>query len=41
MVLVNRPERHAPSEGRARWLDWLAGLVSSNQLIVAAEVPAA
>jgi len=34
VVLVDRPELHVAREARARWLDWLAGLAATNQIIV-------
>ncbi len=35
VVLIERPELHVPREARPRWLDWLAGLAGTNQLVVA------
>jgi hypothetical protein len=35
VVLVDRPELHAPLKARAHWIDWLAGLADTNQLLVA------
>jgi hypothetical protein len=35
VVLVGRPELHVPRDAHRRWVAWLAGLVPSNQLLVA------
>jgi hypothetical protein len=37
VVLIDGPERHVPREARAQWLDWLAGLAGTNQLVVASD----
>jgi hypothetical protein len=35
VVFIDRPELHAGRRARPPWLDWLAGLAGSNQLLVA------
>jgi hypothetical protein len=35
VVFIDRPELHAGRRARRPWLDWLAGLAGSNQLVVA------
>jgi hypothetical protein len=35
VVFVDRPELHVPRDAHRRWIAWLAGLVPTNQLIVA------
>jgi hypothetical protein len=35
VVFIDRPELHAGRRARRPWLDWLAGLAGSNQLLVA------
>ena len=37
MVLVERPELHVPRKAHVPWLDWLASVATTNQLIVATE----
>ncbi len=36
VVLVDRPDLHVPHEARGQWLDWLAGLAGTNQLLLSA-----
>ncbi len=36
VVLVDRPDLHVPHEARGQWLDWLAGLPGTNQLLLSA-----
>jgi hypothetical protein len=35
VVFIDRPELHAGRRARRAWLDWLASLAGSNQLLVA------